>query len=342
MAARLLLVLGALLAPSAPYAPPVRALAPVPVALNVRGVGRLGTRLAATPAESAPPPPMADGDAPPPKKRRRRRPPRLKQKNVAEPERGGGAAVPAMTDSSLLGGPAASPAPRKKRRPPMKSAHNATARLKLERAAAKRGPEGGARRRPGGPPPPPRSRGPRNRKRNATAPAAARGPPPPRRAGRLPPGAPGARRPFEPLPPTKSAPPPKKRCVCGYCGEIFSSRSKLFRHLREANDCRKIALSHGMPLENPIKAVERRLRRRYGDLLLAGCIVLRARSPTEPGAPRRVAFRRSPKGLILKADAEYQVVRRRRRNRSPGRKAGPGYLREPLYLAQIELVLHDS
>ncbi|KAJ1449348.1 hypothetical protein M885DRAFT_622617 [Pelagophyceae sp. CCMP2097] len=67
------------------------------------------------------------------------------------------------------------------------------------------------------------------------------------------------------------------KCVCGYCRNRFESRSKLFRHLREGNDCRRLALSHGMPLENPIRAVERRLRRRYGDLLLAGCIVIRVR-----------------------------------------------------------------
>ena len=30
-------------------------------------------------------------------------------------------------------------------------------------------------------------------------------------------------------------PDAQKRCVCGYCGEVFASRSKLFRHLREAN-----------------------------------------------------------------------------------------------------------
>ena len=35
-------------------------------------------------------------------------------------------------------------------------------------------------------------------------------------------------------------PDAQKRCVCGYCGEVFASRSKLFRHLREANSCRTL------------------------------------------------------------------------------------------------------
>jgi len=112
-----------------------------------------------------------------------------------------------------------------------------------------------------------------------------------------------------------------RRCVCGYCGEMFVSRSKLFRHLRELNDCRKIALSHGMPLENPIKAVERRLRRRYGDLLLAGCIVLRVK-PDMASEPRLIAFRKSPRGLLLgKGDVspyECVIVRGNEGKQKPG------------------------
>ena len=112
-------------------------------------------------------------------------------------------------------------------------------------------------------------------------------------------------------------PDAQKRCVCGYCGEVFASRSKLFRHLREANSCRTIALSHGMPLENPIKAVERRLRRRYGDLLLAGCIVLRVKPGFDHDPSRKASFYKSPRGLLLRShedatdevrDAPYDVV----------------------------------
>ena len=112
-------------------------------------------------------------------------------------------------------------------------------------------------------------------------------------------------------------PDAQKRCVCGYCGEVFASRSKLFRHLREANSCRTIALSHGMPLENPIKAVERRLRRRYGDLLLAGCIVLRVKPGFNHDPSRKASFYKSPRGLLLRShedatdevrDAPYDVV----------------------------------
>jgi len=61
---------------------------------------------------------------------------------------------------------------------------------------------------------------------------------------------------------------------CGYCGSFFSTRSSLFRHLRDDNDCRTQALSHGMPIENPLKGHDRALRRKFGDVLLAGCIVL--------------------------------------------------------------------
>jgi 8-oxo-dGTP pyrophosphatase MutT (NUDIX family) len=102
-------------------------------------------------------------------------------------------------------------------------------------------------------------------------------------------------------------PDSQKRCVCGYCGEVFASRSKLFRHLREANSCRTIALSHGMPLENPIKAVERRLRRRYGDLLLAGCIVLRVKPGYAHDPSRKASFYKSPRGLLLRGDTDDEL-----------------------------------
>ena len=125
--------------------------------------------------------------------------------------------------------------------------------------------------------------------------------------------------------------------MCGYCGEVFASRSKLFRHLREANSCRTIALSHGMPLENPIKAVERRLRRRYGDLLLAGCIVLRVKPGFDHDPSRKASFYKSPRGLLLRShqdetdevrDAPYDVVvvrvRKASRNRAfPKARSNP-------------------
>jgi len=72
-----------------------------------------------------------------------------------------------------------------------------------------------------------------------------------------------------------------------------------------------------MPLENPIKAVERRLRRRYGDLLLAGCIVLRVKPGFNHDPSRKASFYKSPRGLLLRShedatdevrDAPYDVV----------------------------------
>ncbi|KAJ8608822.1 hypothetical protein CTAYLR_009363 [Chrysophaeum taylorii] len=92
---------------------------------------------------------------------------------------------------------------------------------------------------------------------------------------------------------------------CGYCGLKFNTRSKLFRHLREDNACRKLAISHGMPLENPYRS-QSILRHVYGDILLAGCIVL-YRKMGRP-APTKRTFRT---GCVYTNDAllnKYQVV----------------------------------
>jgi len=95
---------------------------------------------------------------------------------------------------------------------------------------------------------------------------------------------------------------------CGYCGERFSTRSKLFRHLRENNACHKLAISHGMPVENPYRVKDRRLRRIYGDVLLSGCIVLYRKR----GRPvERIAEGSGGNGLIFRDDrlmAQYEVV----------------------------------
>ena len=95
----------------------------------------------------------------------------------------------------------------------------------------------------------------------------------------------------------------KSTVSCGYCGAMFETRSSLFRHLRNDNACRTVALSHGMPVENPLKRRDTSLRKRFGDVLLAGCVVLH-RKPEPLVITRTLASSKKMKKKKKKKPAE--------------------------------------
>lgn len=143
---------------------------------------------------------------------------------------------------------------------------------------------------------------------------------------------------FEPAPPQPKSPAADSAAIpkaqrCGYCGMRFETRSKLFRHLREDNSCRKLAISHGMPLENPYKTKDRRLRRVYGDILLAGCIVLH-RKPGEPiQSPIAMAFKTGGLYADDPIFQQYEVVLVRNAGGRQGFPKGKIELTDPSLLA---------